>query len=490
MTHLPYAFAKRQGVVLAADSGEELTAFHLSEVSHLALLEVARLFGRSVKFRTVNAHKFNELLGQCYQDNAGQSHEAADFLQKDIDLAGMLERLPEPEDLLDDNDEAPVIRLINALLAEAIRENVSDIHIEPGEALVSVRFRVDGILRDVISPDKALAPLLVSRIKIMAKLDIAEKRVPQDGRISLRVGGNSIDVRVSTLPGSHGERLVLRILDKKQTLFALTQMGMTEQQIALTKNMVNQSHGIVLVTGPTGSGKTTTLYAMLNQMNKKQGNIITIEDPVEYQLEGVSQTQVNHKVELSFARGLRAILRQDPDVIMVGEIRDKETAEIAVQASLTGHLVLSTLHTNTAIGAVTRLKDMGIEPFLLSSSMIGVIAQRLVRVLCDDCKQEIEISADDLRRIDGTWSGDEKVTVYGPSGCPECNDIGYKGRTGVFEVIRLDRELQQMIHGDRGEMDLQDYAHQQSASLQSDVLRLILSGKTSFEEGLRISRDC
>jgi len=490
MSLLPYAFAKRQGIVLAADSGAELTAFHLSDVSYHALLEVSRLQGMSVKFSPVNEQKFNELLSQCYQDNAGQSHEAADFLQNGIDLAGLVDRLPEPEDLLDVSDEAPVIRLINALLAEAIRENVSDIHIEPGEAFVAVRFRIDGVLRDVISPDQALAPLLVSRIKIMAKLDIAEKRVPQDGRITLRVGGHSIDVRVSTLPGSHGERLVLRILDKKQTLFALTQMGMTDLQVEATKDIIAQSHGIVLVTGPTGSGKTTTLYAMLNQMNKQQKNIITIEDPVEYQLEGVSQTPVNHKVDLSFSHGLRAILRQDPDVIMVGEIRDRETADIAVQASLTGHLVISTLHTNTAIGAVTRLRDMGIEPFLLSSSMIGVIAQRLVRVLCEHCKQEIEVSASDLRRVDRHYSGDKKQTVYAPSGCSECNDVGYKGRTGVFEVIRLDKELQQMLHEDKGEMDLQAYAHQQSPSLQSDVIRLILSGKTSIEEGLRISTEC
>ncbi|MGD2117889.1 MAG: type II secretion system ATPase GspE [Chromatiales bacterium] len=486
---LPYHFAKRQGVVLADAENGQGTIYFREAASYLALLEVNRICGTSFKFEQVDEVAFNRILNRCYQGGPGQSHEAADSLQNDVDLESMVEHLPEPDDLLEDADEAPVIRLINALITEAIRENASDIHIEPAEGVVSIRFRIDGVLRNVIQPKKALAPLLVSRIKIMAKLDIAEKRVPQDGRVSLRIGVHSIDIRVSTLPGAQGERIVLRILDKQNTILQLQQLGMPVQQMQILNGLITQSHGIVLVTGPTGSGKTTSLYAMINQLDKQQKNIITVEDPVEYQLEGISQTQVNPKVDLTFARGLRAILRQDPDVIMVGEIRDRETAEIAVQASLTGHLVFSTLHTNTAIGAVTRLRDMGVESYLLASSLVGVISQRLVRNLCPHCKKPYTANPSELAQLTGTESIGTGLQLYRAVGCDVCNHIGYKGRTGIYEVIAIDKQARQLIHDDSGEQKLEQYVRQFSDSIQKSAAKLVLDGVISVEEALRVTRD-
>ncbi|MBF3130526.1 GspE family T2SS ATPase variant XcpR, partial [Pseudomonas aeruginosa] len=330
---------------------------------------------------------FNQALAASYQHDSSAAMQLAEDLGGSLDLAALADQVPETEDLMEQEDDAPIIRLINAILGEAIRENASDIHLETFEKRLVVRFRVDGVLREVLEPKRELAALLVSRIKVMARLDIAEKRIPQDGRISLRVGGREVDIRVSTLPSANGERVVLRLLDKQAGRLNLQHLGMSERDRKLMDETVRKPHGILLVTGPTGSGKTTTLYASLTTLNDRTRNILTVEDPIEYHLEGIGQTQVNAKVDMTFARGLRAILRQDPDVVMVGEIRDRETAEIAVQASLTGHLVLSTLHTNSAIGAITRLVDMGIEPFLLSSSMLGVLAQRLVRVLCPACKE-------------------------------------------------------------------------------------------------------
>ena len=486
---LPYSFAKKQGIVILSESSKLLKLYYTSDASVPALLEVSRYLDAEVDYQQVKDSEFNDLLNQCYQGTPGQSHEAADFLQNDLDLESVVEHLPEPDDLLEDADEAPVIRLINALIAEAIRENASDIHIEPAEGHVWIRFRIDGVLRHVIQPAKALAPLLISRIKIMAKLDISEKRVPQDGRIAIKIGTNVVDIRVSTLPGNQGERVVLRLLDKHSTHLFLDQLGMRDKQRQDIAHLIGQPHGIVLVTGPTGSGKTTSLYAMLNQMDKDKNNIITIEDPVEYQLEGISQTQVNPKIDLSFARGLRAILRQDPDIIMVGEIRDTETAEIAVQASLTGHLVLSTLHTNTAIGAITRLRDMKIESFLLSSSIIGVIAQRLVRRLCNDCKQEYKVDASELKELMPDTMENQQIHLHKATGCPTCNHVGYKGRTGIYEVIAFDKHMQQMIHDDHSEMELEQYARTFSESIQQSAAQLVLEGVTSAEEALRVTRE-
>lgn len=333
-------------------------------------------------YESISPEDFEKRMNAAYSGNTGESQHIAAGLEDHPDLDSLADSVPETEDLMDSQDDAPIIRLINALLSEAIRLNASDIHIETFEKRLVVRFRVDGELKEIITPKRQLAPLLVSRIKVMAKLDIAEKRVPQDGRISLRLAGREVDVRVSTLPSSFGERVVMRLLDKQAGRLNMTYLGLSDDNYQQLKRLIYQPHGIILVTGPTGSGKTTTLYAGLTDLNDQTRNILTAEDPIEFQLDGIGQTQVNNKVDMTFAKSLRAMLRQDPDVVMVGEIRDLETAEIAVQASLTGHLVLSTLHTNTAIGAVTRLQDMGVEPFLLSSSLIGVVAQRLVRTLC------------------------------------------------------------------------------------------------------------
>ncbi|MGH8362266.1 MAG: type II secretion system ATPase GspE, partial [Gammaproteobacteria bacterium] len=373
------------------------------------------------------------------------------------------------------------------LLTEAVKENASDIHIEPFENRLVVRFRVDGVLRVVLESRRAVAPLVVSRVKVMAKLDIAEKRLPQDGRISLRIAGRPIDVRVSTIPSGHGERVVLRLLDKQAGRLELEHLGMPEDTRTLVDELIHVPHGIILVTGPTGSGKTTTLYAALARLNDRSRNIMTVEDPIEYYIDGIGQTQVNTRVDMTFARGLRAILRQDPDVVMVGEIRDLETAEIAVQASLTGHLVLSTLHTNTAVGAITRLRDMGVEPFLLSSSLLGMLAQRLVRILCAECKQPYAAGERECKALDLPRS--QPPTLYRPLGCEHCNHTGYRGRTGIYEMVVVDEHMRSMIHDGNGEQELEHYARTKTPSIRQDGRRRVLAGKTSIEEVLRVTRE-
>jgi general secretion pathway protein E len=343
------------------------------------------------------------------------------------------------------------------------------------------------MLREILTPRRVLAPLLVSRIKVMAKLDIAEKRLPQDGRIGLRVAGRAVDVRVSTIPTGQGERVVMRLLDKQAGRLDLSHLGMEESTHRRMDAVIHKPHGIILVTGPTGSGKTTTLYAVLSQLNDNKRNIMTVEDPVEYDLDGISQTNVNSKVDMSFARGLRAILRQDPDVVMIGEIRDLETAEIAVQSSLTGHLVLSTLHTNSAVGAVTRLRDMGVEPFLLSSTLLGVLAQRLVRLLCDECKQPYVANAVDCERFG--LDANKPPTFYKAEGCKHCNYQGYRGRTGIYELVDVDDELRTMIHDGTSEHEIERYVRHYSPGIRQDGLRRILAGDTSVEEVLRVTRE-
>ena len=351
-----------------------------------------------------------------------------------------------------------------------------------------MRLRVDGQLREIVQPRRELAPLLGSRIKVMAKLDIAEKRVPQDGRMSLRLAGREVDVRVSTLPSSHGERVVMRLLDKQAGRLNMTHLGLMQPYYERLTHLVHRPHGIILVTGPTGSGKTTTLYAALSDLNDGSKNILTAEDPIEYQLEGIGQTQVNTKVDMTFARALKAMLRQDPDVVMVGEIRDLETAEIAVQASLTGHLVLSTLHTNTAIGAVTRLKDMGIEPFLLASSLIGVIAQRLVRTLCPRCATWHEADAFEteiFRHLDV----DTELKLPQPKGCEHCSHTGFIGRTAIYEIVPVDDQMRRLVHGNAAEYEIETYARKQSGSIRDDGLRKVIAGKTTLEEVLRVTNE-
>jgi general secretion pathway protein E len=485
--HIPYAFAKRHGVLPLEVNDGSVTVAYRPDAGHHSLVELRRFLEMPLRLDLVSAETFESLLQRAYEGGTGAARMMED-LGEALDLNQVAQQLPEPEDLLESADDAPIIRLINALLTEAIKENASDIHIESFEHSLLVRFRVDGMLREILQPPRAWGALLVSRVKVMAHLDIAEKRLPQDGRISLRVAGRPVDVRVSTIPSGHGERVVLRLLDKREGRLNLPQLGMEPATEALLDKLIHRPHGILLVTGPTGSGKTTTLYAALSRLNERKRNIMTVEDPIEYYIDGISQTQVNSKVEMSFARGLRAILRQDPDVVMVGEIRDLETAEIAVQASLTGHLVLSTLHTNSAVGSITRLRDMGVEPFLLSSSLIGVLAQRLVRVLCPRCKRPAPANAAE-RRLVGLEEDVAPPILYAAAGCEQCNQSGYRGRTGIFELVDVDATLQAMIHEGAGEQALEQYARRYTPSIRDDGRRRVLAGVTALEELVRVTRE-
>lgn len=484
---IPYSFAKKHGVLLRYE-GDQVYIVRRPDTSFTSLQEARRYVGRVAQYQLITDQDFNQLLTSSYAGETGESQQVAAGLEDHPDLLSLADQVPETEDLMDQEDDAPIVRLINALLSEAIRVGASDIHIEAFEKKLSVRLRVDGQLREIVQPRRELAPLLVSRIKVMAKLDIAEKRIPQDGRISLRLAGREVDVRVSTLPSSHGERVVMRLLDKQAGRLNMTHLGLMKDDYERLTQLVHRPHGIILVTGPTGSGKTTTLYAALSDLNDGSKNILTAEDPIEYQLEGIGQTQVNTKVDMTFARALKAMLRQDPDVVMVGEIRDLETAEIAVQASLTGHLVLSTLHTNTAIGAVTRLKDMGIEPFLLSSSLIGVIAQRLVRTLCTYCHtwRDADTFEKDVFKL---VSDVKDLKLPQPCGCEHCSHTGFTGRTAIYEIVPIDEHLRRMIHGNSAEYELENYARQQSGSIRDDGLRKVLAGKSTLEEVLRVTNE-
>ncbi|MBP5989763.1 type II secretion system ATPase GspE [Piscinibacter sp.] len=467
---LPYAFAKANTLLLE-DDGERLVLWAPESVPLPALSEVLRLYDVDALEREAAPSLANRIAA-AYAGGESSAAAVVGEVESAVDLTRMMQDLPAVEDLLEAANDAPIIRMLNALLTQAAKDGASDIHIEPYERSSAVRFRVDGTLREVVQPNRALHAALISRLKIMAELDIAEKRLPQDGRISLRIGGRAVDVRVSTLPSAHGERAVLRLLDKGESKFSLESLGMSGEVLTRFDNLIQQPHGIVLVTGPTGSGKTTTLYASLGRVDTSTTNVLTVEDPVEYELAGIGQTQVNPKIDLTFAKALRAILRQDPDVIMIGEIRDFETAQIAIQASLTGHLVLATLHTNDAPSAVTRLTDMGVEPFLLSSSLLGVLAQRLVRKLCPHCKKRDER---------GRWH---------PVGCAECGMSGYKGRTGVYELMVADAKVQALIHSRAAESQLFVAAEEAGMhSMREDGERLVQEGITSLEEVLRVTRE-
>jgi len=468
---LPYAWARaHRALIQTGSAGALLTTSERTPA--WALAEIRRRYGELATRRVQDA-ELDTLLAAAYAQT-GDAAAVVDAAASEIDLDRLMQDIPEVEDLLEAHDDAPVIRMINALFTQAARDGASDIHLEAFETHSVVRYRVDGTLRDIVSPRRALHNALVSRIKIMASLDIAEKRLPQDGRIALRVGGRPIDVRVSTLPTGHGERAVLRLLDKEAGRLELERLGMAPDVLARLDRLVHLPHGIVLVTGPTGSGKSTTLYAALGRLDASTTNILTVEDPIEYDLPGIGQTQVNPRIDLTFAAALRAILRQDPDVIMIGEIRDLETAQIAVQASLTGHLVLATLHTNDAISAVTRLVDMGVEPFLLASTLQGVLAQRLIRKLCPHCKS---------RRDDGT-------AAWTPGGCAACGHTGYSGRTGVHELFMVDDAARGMIHAGADEQALRQAAQRNGmSSLRQDGMRWVVQGVTTDEEIARVTRD-
>ena len=487
LPEIPFTFANKNGIVLLGEENGFASVRCKQDTDLGVLTEVRKHLDCPLDLAFVSDEEFNKLLRDTYENAGGNAMQQVDGIEADMDLSTLAEQVPQTADLLDSNDDAPIIRLINAILTEAVKAEASDVHIETFENRLVVRFRVDGVLQEVLQQSRNLAKPIVSRIKIMSKLDIAERRLPQDGRLSLKIAGHAVDVRVSTIPSGHGERVVLRLLDKQAGRLDLSHLGMsdnTREEIGL---LIHKPNGIILVTGPTGSGKSTTLYAGLQQINDRSRNILTVEDPIEYFLDGVGQTQVNTKVDMTFARGLRAILRQDPDVVMVGEIRDLETAEIAVQASLTGHLVLSTLHTNTAVGAITRLRDMGVEPFLLSSSVIGVLAQRLVRVLCQHCKISHPVTPKERELL--RLENNEAVSLYRPQGCEKCNKTGYQGRTGIYELVSMDDNLRTMIHDGAGEHLLEEYARKYSAGIREDGRRKILEGLTTLEEVLRVTRE-
>jgi len=479
---VPYAFARRHGLLPTAESEEGGLDVAMREgADPKALIELRRFLARPFAVHKVDPPAFDRLLSDHYPSGTEAAADAAGSLGFGDDLAA---GLPSAEDLLDTSDDAPAIRLINGIIADAARQGVSDIHIEPYETGLVVRMRMDGVLREILRMPAHVAPVVVSRVKVMARLDIAERRLPQDGRIGLTLGGKLIDVRVSTLPSRAGERVVLRILDKENAGIDLDMLGMTEAVKDLFRGALAEPNGIVLVTGPTGSGKTTTLYAGMKLLNDGTRNILTVEDPVEYAVDGVGQTQINPQVGLSFAAGLRAILRQDPDVVMVGEIRDRETADIAVQAALTGHLVLSTVHTNDAIGAITRLRDMKVEPFLIASTVRAVIAQRLVRRLCPECREPKEASGS-LAAALGLEPG---TIVHEPKGCQACGKSGYKGRIGLFEAARVDEEIRRLINAGAEETAISSHAFRDQDTLSSAARALVRAGVTSPEEAARVSR--
>jgi general secretion pathway protein E len=485
---LAFSFAKRHKVLL--ETGQQpAVVYHTAATDFMVFAEVRRFLGAEFKLVEIPEDQFENLLTSAFQRDSSAAKQLMEDIGNESDLFALAEEMPDTEDLLESEDDAPIIKLINAMLSEAIKEGASDIHIETYETQLIVRFRVDGVLREILRPKRKLASMLVSRIKVMAKLDIAEKRVPQDGRITLRIAGRAVDVRVSTMPSSHGERVVLRLLDKNNARLNLQDLGMTLNNRNFFSELIRKPHGIILVTGPTGSGKSTTLYAGLSQINSKDRNILTVEDPIEFDLQGVGQTQVNPRVDMTFARGLRAILRQDPDVVMVGEIRDVETAQIAVQASLTGHLVMSTLHTNTASGAITRLEDMGIEPFLLSSSLLAVLSQRLVRTLCPDCKTPHQPSEQEKAILASCDENAEHKLIYGPQGCAACNQTGYRGRTGIHELLIINEAIRELIHSGHGEQAIEKYIRKTTPSIRGDGCAKVLLGETSLEEVLRVTRE-
>ena len=482
ITPLSYTFVK-QRLALPLEQREGIVTLALLNPFDLQLLEEVRcLLACPIKEIVATKEALEEAIELCYHQKENEASEFIASLQgqtKEVDPSDQ-----EGYDLLESSGDSPVIRMLNVILAEAIQQGASDIHFEPMEQGLGVRYRIDGVLQTRHAPPKEYQAQLITRIKVMARLDIAEHRLPQDGRIKLRMGERQIDFRVSTVPIVFGERIVLRILDKSNVLLGLSKIGMPSSTLALFQKLIQMSEGIVLVTGPTGSGKTTTLYSALSEINSDEMNIMTIEDPVEYKLQGMAQIGVNPKIHLTFATGLRHILRQDPDVIMIGEIRDKETAEIAIQSALTGHLVLSTLHTNDAPSALTRLVDMGIEPYLLTSSVVGILAQRLVRMLCTQCKVEYEPSLQELKEL-----GMKATRLFEPRGCPHCFGLGYKGRCGIYELLPLTFALKRQLLRSADAVELQRVAMAEGmVSLRHAAALLALQGVTSTNEVLRVTR--
>jgi len=492
VSKVPINYAKRNRLLPIAGDAKSVTVAIADPSNYEAIDDLHVLFGKSIQPVVAPAEVITEAINRAYDQASATSAEdlMIDLEEEELDLVAN-ELASEPRDLLEADDAAPIIKLVNGLLSQAVKDRASDIHIEVFERDLVVRFRVDGMLYDVLSPPKRFHSAISSRIKVMSGLNIAEKRLPQDGRIRVRIAGRDIDIRVSTIPTAFGERIVLRLLDRAQALVDvnLDRLGFSGDNLRKIDRLIRQSHGIILATGPTGSGKTTTLYACLSRINSPEKNIITIEDPIEYQLQGVGQMQVSPKIDLTFANGLRSILRQDPDVIMVGEIRDGETAEIAIQAALTGHLVFSTLHTNDSFGAITRLVDMEIEPFLVSSSVLAVLAQRLVRVLCPDCRQAHVPSEAELMRI-GINPARLKGPIYRPAGCRACRNTGYRGRTAVQELMVMDDDLRNLVMQKADGATLRRACAAKGMKLlRQDGAERVIAGQTTIEELLRVTQE-
>src|SRR5574341_2665571 len=489
---VPIHFARRYRVLpLKAEEGSVVVAT-TDPLETAPLDDLRLLLGLPVKPVLTSGISLLACLNRVYDEAA--SPAGAEQVMEDIaaneNLNQLAYALDEPQDLLDATDEAPIIRLINSVLFQAVRQRASDIHFESFERGLVVRYRIDGVLYPVLTPPKHLQASIIARLKILAGLNIAEKRLPQDGRFAIRTAGKDVDLRVSVLPTAHGERVVLRLLERENKLLNLSEMGFSAERLGVIQQLIQLSHGIFLVTGPTGSGKTTTLYAALSQINAPDKNIITVEDPVEYQLLGIGQMQVNPKINLTFAAGLRSILRQDPDVIMIGEIRDRETAEIAIHASLTGHLVFSTLHTNDAAGAITRLLDMGIEPFLVASSLVAIVAQRLVRVLCPACRQAYQPAAEELGKRGVPADRGGEVGAFRAGGCAQCLSTGYRGRTGIYEVLVLDDDLRALVLAKTDANTIKARAIDHGMrTLREDGAKKILAGITTTEEVLRVTSE-
>jgi general secretion pathway protein E len=490
INQLPINFAKRCLLLPVARDGDTVVVATADPASLGPLDDVRLLLRKPIRVMVAPGPVIVDAINRAYDMASGSASELMDGLDEErLDL--MATELEEPRDLLESDDEAPIIRLVNSLLFQAAKDRASDIHIEPFERDLTVRFRIDGILYDIISPPKRFQPIIISRVKIMAGLNIAEKRLPQDGRIRIRLAGKDIDIRVSIVPTSFGERVVMRLLDKATTVLQLEELGLAGIKLELVHKLIKQSHGILLVTGPTGSGKTTTLYAALSKINTTDKNIITIEDPVEYQLHGIGQIQVNPKIELTFAGGLRSILRQDPDIIMVGEIRDLETAEIAIQAALTGHLVFSTLHTNDSFGAMTRLLDMGIEPFLVSSSVMAVMAQRLVRRVCPSCREPYQPTREEMEELGIAPQRLMGKTIYKlGQGCAQCKRTGYRGRTGIHELLVVDDEVRTLVMKSADAATIRRAATARGMNtLREDGADKVVEGLTTIEEILRVTQE-
>ncbi len=487
---VPIQFAKRNRVLPVAETDDGRVAVVVADPEDATVLHDLRvLLGRPVVPRLAPAPQILQAINQVYERGSDMAEDLMEGFSGE-GLDALAHELEEPADLLDAADEAPVIRLVNGILFQAVKDRASDVHIEPFERDLQVRYRIDGVLYPVLNPPKVLQAPITSRVKVMAGLDIAEKRLPQDGRIRIKIAGKDIDIRVSVLPTAFGERVVMRLLDKSAVLLDLEELGLEGERFELFKTLISKPHGILLVTGPTGSGKTTTLYAALSRINSDDVNIITVEDPIEYQLRGVGQIQVNPKIDLTFAAGLRSILRQDPDVIMVGEIRDAETAEIAIQASLTGHLVFSTLHTNDAAGAMTRLVEMGVEPFLVSSSILAVLAQRLVRVLCTDCREVYPATPQVLGELGLASGALPDGMLYRPAGCPRCMHTGYRGRSGIYELLVVDETVRELVMSGANAVTIREAARRRGmVTLREDGVAKLAQGLTSAEEVLRVTQD-